>query len=118
MLLNPSMPAWFICTLKTLDVIWSYVTGRDWGRMQHRRLSSCGVMSAALFIHVPLFLTKLLSLTSWWQASQYPWLSVMDSYTHTHTLAEASSLSLSLFPCSLTAKETLPGLHAWSLFLG
>lgn len=35
-----------------------------------------------------------------------------NGFIYTHTLAEASSLSLSLFLCSLTAKETLSGLHA------
>lgn len=50
-----------------------------------------------------LSLQAAILLTSWWQTSQYPWLSVRDSHTH---LAEASTLSVSFFLCFLTAKET------------
>lgn len=124
MLLNPSVPALVYLYSGEFDVIQCYVTDRDWGRMQHRRLSLCGVMSVALFIHAPPFLYQAaILLTSWWQTSQNPWLSVRDSCTH---LAEAPTLLTVplFFCCFLTAKETqLKSLSssgsapAWALFL-
>lgn len=111
MLLNPSMPAWFICALGNLDVILRYVTDRDCGRMHHRGLSCCTVMSVSLFIHVPLSFQAAIPITTWWQMSQYPRLSVRDA----HTLGRgfytfAVPLSLVFSAAEETELKTLSGL--------
>lgn len=68
---------------------------------------SCIVRSCA-----SVSLQAAILLTSSWQTSQYPWLSVRDSHTN---LAEASTLSLSLFIRFSTAKEkqNSEDCHVW-----
>ena len=90
--------------------------------MQHRRLSCCGAMSVALFIHVPLFLSKLLSFEH--PVAGVP-ISLVERKGFTYTLGRgfySLTVPLSAFLNSQRNKTQNTvrsgSAPAWSLFLG
>lgn len=97
LLLNPTLPAGCVRSIVDLDVASCYLRGGDQCRMQHRRLTRVGVMSAA-FVHsrASLFLSR----------GRRPSVPRLSAGGFTHGLGRAFlSLALPLFSESQQPEE-------------